>query len=48
MLPDIVDSVIVVWVLGLIDLYFSFNAEESGTVEADVGADQGGLIIVSY
>ena len=41
MVPDIVDSVIVVWVSGLIDLSFSFNADKSRPFEAAVGADRG-------
>ena len=44
MVSDIVYSFILVWVLGITDLSFSFNSEKSGPVEADVGAERGGLI----
>ena len=42
MFPDIVDSVIVVWVSRLIDLSLLFNAEKSRPVEAPIGAEWGG------
>ena len=37
--PDIVSSVIVVWVSGLIYLSFSLNAEKYVSVEYSVGAE---------
>ena len=42
--PDIVDSVILVWAPGLIDISFLFNAYKYGPIEAVVGAERGGVI----
>ena len=44
MVPDIFYSIIVVWVLGLIDFSLSFNADKSEPFESNVGAEWKGLI----
>ena len=44
MVPNIVDLVIVVWVLGVINLSLSFNADKSGPFESNVGAEWKGMV----